>query len=994
MTDTQFKELIDHQVCHVGDGEPDASLGKDFDLYIDRQKNRFYRKVGEVWTSAPKEVIGQCLFYLNKTDLSAEVEEILVPIKDATISFSVAAANSAQAAAASFNNMAMLWESISGDSTLAEKALLTLEDASKAVGAIETAQELAKGELQTIKQYAIEDLANQGNIEKSNLLEIKNEVNNIKNSVTAKDKEFRNFAEIAQSAVESAKKFAQDAADQAVETAEGLAGNTSVQILTEINKAVGSQGVLGAASEAVAKELEKIATDGQVAIQKLLLNAEDNVQGIIDEVIAGGKADISNIASSKIAEVQTAIDNIEFTVQDVLDDAQLIAQGYLKDSQILVSGSIEDLENMKATVTNPDDLVKINKRLAELKSLKGYLDGCRDAESLADEKAQQALQAAADAARSAELAEEYANPDGIGQIAGETVNLHDISPSAHAAGFNHRLPATRVFDYSTLPNSDFIQKGHLEQRIGDVLGGSGNSLASHAEQIANADELGHVKVDGTTLQITADGTLKAFSGKSIGEIFAYPSTEPPAGAYILNGQTIANCKNLYPEFYNWLERNSGDNATEPIYKAWSMPSLTANGTVGFADYAVEASSSVVSGYEVYESFDGINGGNGTYCSLSGVTSGYITFYSPYRIRFSSIKFKNASAGTVNQRIVSFSIYVSNTNSNWKLLKSGTIDSTANSAEQEIVIPLGLYDVENVGYQYLKIQATNGGGSNTAFPEITLYGDEFIGLNQNVDSKIYVTDKATWNSIKAENGVVGAFAIEGNDVTLPFVVGATLWGAESGGIGKGIPAGLPNITGEGRGVGADNSYLGAFDSEVYSSSGAGGYSGSNSHLFSFDASRSNPIYGNSDTVQPRAMAVSWCIQVYNTASPLSTQDSSYLASQMQNKAQLDLANVVSSVDFVVDSWNDDNGNWYRKYRSGWCEQGGRIEQTSSNTWLTVTFMVEMQDTNYFPAKMPISNSSAETTVRAIAAYNLTTISMEMFVVSVSLYTHWKISGYAK
>ena len=43
MTDTQFKELIDHQVCHVGDGEPDASLGKDFDLYIDRQKNRFYR---------------------------------------------------------------------------------------------------------------------------------------------------------------------------------------------------------------------------------------------------------------------------------------------------------------------------------------------------------------------------------------------------------------------------------------------------------------------------------------------------------------------------------------------------------------------------------------------------------------------------------------------------------------------------------------------------------------------------------------------------------------------------------------------------------------------------------------------------------------------------------------------------------------------------------------------------------------------------------------
>ena len=66
--------------------------------------------------------------------------------------------------------------------------------------------------------------------------------------------------------------------------------------------------------------------------------------------------------------------------------------------------------------------------------------------------------------------------------------------------------------------------------------------------------------------------------------------------------------------------------------------------------------------------------------------------------------------------------------------------------------------------------------------------------------------------------------------------------------------------------------------------------------------------------------------------------------MQTKAQKDLVNVDSNIDFVIESWKDGNGNWYRKYRSGWCEQGGYIAKVSSSSWITVTFLVEMQDTN--------------------------------------------------
>jgi hypothetical protein len=41
---------------------------------------------------------------------------------------------------------------------------------------------------------------------------------------------------------------------------------------------------------------------------------------------------------------------------------------------------------------------------------------------------------------------------------------------------------------------------------------------------------------------------------------------------------------------------------------------------------------------------------------------------------------------------------------------------------------------------------------------------------------------------------------------------------------------------------------------------------------FDASLCSQIYGNSDTVQPPANRVNWCIQVYNTATELSTLES--------------------------------------------------------------------------------------------------------------------------
>lgn len=46
------------------------------------------------------------------------------------------------------------------------------------------------------------------------------------------------------------------------------------------------------------------------------------------------------------------------------------------------------------------------------------------------------------------------------------------------------------------------------------------------------------------------------------------------------------------------------------------------------------------------------------------------------------------------------------------------------------------------------------------------------------------------------------------------------------------------------------------------------------------------------------------------------------------------------DYVIETWCASDGSaWYRKYKSGWIEQGGR------NTDQQITLPVEMQDANY-------------------------------------------------
>lgn len=84
-----------------------------------------------------------------------------------------------------------------------------------------------------------------------------------------------------------------------------------------------------------------------------------------------------------------------------------------------------------------------------------------------------------------------------------------------------------------------------------------------------------------------------------------------------------------------------------------------------------------------------------------------------------------------------------------------------------------------------------------------------------------------------------------------------------------------------------------------------------------------------------------------------------------------------VDFQIPT-AENNYTWYRKYASGWVEQGGVSVYTSDADY-TVSLPVEMTDTNYTilttvaPLGSPYTNTVG---ANRMSAFNLTTISFQL------------------
>lgn len=97
---------------------------------------------------------------------------------------------------------------------------------------------------------------------------------------------------------------------------------------------------------------------------------------------------------------------------------------------------------------------------------------------------------------------------------------------------------------------------------------------------------------------------------------------------------------------------------------------------------------------------------------------------------------------------------------------------------------------------------------------------------------------------------------------------------------------------------------------------------------------------------------------------------------------------ADVDYVVESYQNGT-SWYRVYKSGWCEQGGKISEASA----TVALLKEMADTNYsvlitVDRSTPPSNQEGNGSGYASST-------TQIFVSSGTVYNgaFWRVSGYA-
>ena len=86
-------------------------------------------------------------------------------------------------------------------------------------------------------------------------------------------------------------------------------------------------------------------------------------------------------------------------------------------------------------------------------------------------------------------------------------------------------------------------------------------------------------------------------------------------------------------------------------------------------------------------------------------------------------------------------------------------------------------------------------------------------------------------------------------------------------------------------------------------------------------------------------------VGNTKRGTSEIDIASITESLNNKVDIDLGNISSNIDYVVESYQ--NGTeWYKIYKSGWVEQGGEIKQNVSSGWnVPITFLKNFADTNY-------------------------------------------------
>ena len=148
---------------------------------------------------------------------------------------------------------------------------------------------------------------------------------------------------------------------------------------------------------------------------------------------------------------------------------------------------------------------------------------------------------------------------------------------------------------------------------------------------------------------------------------------------------------------------------------------------------------------------------------------------------------------------------------------------------------------------------------------------------------YLKAESEWTILFNKNNGNVPFYSSGDGSTTFRVPSLKCWvksGSSISEVGSYLEAGLPNITGSFSGVGqylgnVAPTLLGAFYIKNEVNSPTEGVNvlndGERDDYFGFDASRSNPIYGKTDTVQPSSVVGLWLVKAFSVISNVGNKD---------------------------------------------------------------------------------------------------------------------------
>jgi len=380
--------------------------------------------------------------------------------------------------------------------------------------------------------------------------------------------------------------------------------------------------------------------------------------------------------------------------------------------------------------------------------------------------------------------------------------------------------------------------------------------------------------------------------KEIGEsIFSLVPLQN-AGYHLYDGALIDG-SGIYADFVSKIEQLY---TAHPEWGCWekeatfSQPNLNNNnGTFGSDSFAVSASSEFDSNYPAWKAFDGtLVDTTDAWITTKNVTWGTLTFYNPTPIKVTKLTVTNryASEGIAYVGAISSgTVYGSNDNSTWTELKTFTNSINTSASNWDI----DLSDNTNF-YKYYKLDV------------VTPSSNYYVCVGK-LTITAYLNPENAWQDNVTRYGVCGKFVVDttNHTVRLPKVTGIVEGTLDTSALGDLIEAGVPNITGTvaiGDGYGLASGATGAFADHVQQSSVWGVSNAVNANSWKFNANKSNPIYGNSDTVQPQTIKGYYYIVLANVTKTEIQVDIDNVVTDLNGKAGTDFANINNTAKIAI------------------------------------------------------------------------------------------------